>query len=61
MPVAWLIDATLFVLDSLFYRSRHERFFRALKDTRSEAEALAALEKEFGLEDEPLVGPRPPL
>jgi hypothetical protein len=53
--IAWgVIDATLFVLDSLFYRSRHARFFRALKDTRSEAEALAALQDEFGLEDEPL-------
>jgi hypothetical protein len=53
--IAWgVIDATLFLLDSLFYRSRHARFFRALKNTRSETEALAALEEEFGLEDEPL-------
>jgi hypothetical protein len=53
--VAWgVIDATLFVLDSLFYRSRHARFFRALKDIRGEAEALAAVEQEFGLEEEPL-------
>jgi hypothetical protein len=53
--VAWgVIDATLFVLNSLFYRSRHARFFRALKDVRSEAEALAAVEEEFGLEEEPL-------
>ncbi len=53
--IAWgVIDATLFVLNSLFYRSRHARFFRALKITRSETEALAALEEEFGLEDEPL-------
>jgi len=53
--VAWgVIDATLFVLDSLFYRSRHARFFRALKDVRGEAEALAAVEQEFGLEEEPL-------
>jgi hypothetical protein len=53
--VAWgVIDATLFVLNSLFYRSRHARFFRALRDVRSEAEALAAVEEEFGLEDEPL-------
>src|SRR5215468_7281713 len=53
--VAWgVIDATLFVLSSLFYRSRHARFFRALKDIRTEAEALAAVEEEFGLEDEPL-------
>ena len=53
--LAWgVIDATLFVLNNLFYRSRHARFFHALKNTRSEAEALAAVEEEFGLEDEPL-------
>src|SRR5262250_1459940 len=53
--IAWgVIDATLFVLNSLFYRSRHARFFRALKDMHSEAEALAAVAEEFGLEDEPL-------
>ena len=53
--VAWgVIDATLFVLSSLFYRSRHARFFRALKDIRGEGEALAAVEEEFGLEEEPL-------
>lgn len=53
--IAWgVIDATFFILDSLFYRSRHARFFRALKNTRSETEALAAVEGEFGLEDEPL-------
>jgi VIT family len=53
--VAWgVIDATLFVLNSLFYRSRHARFFRALKTVRSEVEALAAVEEEFGLEEEPL-------
>jgi hypothetical protein len=53
--IAWgAIDATLFVLNNLFYRSRHVRFFRTLKDMRSEAEALAAVEEEFGLDDEPL-------
>jgi hypothetical protein len=53
--IAWgVIDATLFVLNSLFYRSRHARFFRALKDMRGETEALAAVQEEFGLEDEPL-------
>src|SRR5215470_7420787 len=53
--IAWgVIDATLFVLDSLFYRSRHARFFRGLKDIPSETEALAALQEEFGLEDEPV-------
>jgi hypothetical protein len=53
--LAWgVIDATLFVLNSLFYRSRHARFFHALKDIRGEAEALVAVEEEFGLEEEPL-------
>jgi len=53
--VAWgVIDATLFVLNSLFYRSRHARFFRAIKSVRNESEALAAVEEEFGLEEEPL-------
>jgi VIT1/CCC1 family predicted Fe2+/Mn2+ transporter len=53
--IAWgVIDATLFVLNSLFYRSRHVRFFLALRTVRSEAEALAAVEEEFGLEEEPL-------
>ena len=53
--IAWgVIDATLFVLNNLFYRSRHARFFRSLKNTRGEAEALRAVEEEFGLEDEPL-------
>src|SRR5262245_3141271 len=53
--VAWgVIDATLFVLNSLFYRSRHARFFQALRSLRNEAEALAAVEEEFGLEEEPL-------
>jgi hypothetical protein len=53
--VAWgLIDAVLFVLGSLFQRSRHARFFRSLKSVRSEAEALAAVQDQFGLEDEAL-------
>ena len=53
--VAWgMIDATLFVLDSLFRRGRRARFFRALQGARSEPVILAALREEFGLEDEPL-------
>jgi hypothetical protein len=53
--VAWgLIDATLFVLDSLFRRGRRARFFRALRSASNEPTALAALREEFGLEDEPL-------
>src|SRR5262249_4921093 len=60
--VAWgVIDATLFVLNSLFYRSRHARFFHSLKSVRNEAEALAAVEEEFRLEEEPLaVNPEEP-
>jgi len=53
--VAWgVIDAVLFVLGSMFYRSQRARFFRGLRIARNEAEALAAIQEEFGLEDEPL-------
>src|SRR5262245_11202606 len=53
--VAWgVIDATLFVLNNLFYRSRRVHFFRELKSLRNEAEALAAVGEEFGLDEEPV-------
>src|SRR5262245_64117257 len=53
--VAWgVIDATLFVFGGLFYRSQRARFFRSVKSARNEEEALAAVRKEFTLEDEPL-------
>jgi hypothetical protein len=56
--VAWgVIDAVLFVLGSMFYRSQRARFFRGLRSARSEAEALAAIQEEFGLEEEPLAVP----
>jgi hypothetical protein len=56
--IAWgVIDAVLFVLGSMFYRSQRARFFRGLRTARSEAEALAAIQEEFGLEDEPLAVP----
>jgi hypothetical protein len=56
--IAWgVIDAVLFVLGSLFYRSQRARFFRELRSARSEAEALAAIQEEFGLEEEPLAVP----
>jgi hypothetical protein len=56
--LAWgVIDAVLFVLGSMFYRSQRARFFRGLRSARSEAEALAAIQEEFGLEDEPLAVP----
>ena len=53
--VAWgVIDATLFVFGGLFHRSQRARFFRAVRSARSEEEALAAIQEEFALEDEPL-------
>ena len=54
--IAWgVIDAVLFVLASLFYRSRRARFYRALKNARDDAEARARIRDEFGFEDEPIV------
>jgi hypothetical protein len=53
--VAWgVIDAVLFLLNILFYRSQRARFYRKLRNAASDAEGLAALQKQFGLEDEPL-------
>ena len=53
--IAWgVIDGVLFVLGVLYHRSRRARFYRALKGAGSEAEALAVVQDEFGLEDEPL-------
>src|SRR5262245_45057284 len=49
--IAWgIIDAVLFVLGSMFHRSRRVRFLRALKGATSEADALATIREEFGLE-----------
>jgi len=53
--IAWgVIDAVLFVLGILFHRSQRARFYRTLRSVRNEAEALAIVGDEFGLEDEPL-------
>lgn len=53
--IAWgVIDAVLFVLGNLFHRSQRARFYRSLRSASSQAEALAALQDEFGLDDEPL-------
>ncbi len=53
--IAWgAIDAVFFVLGGLFHRSRRARFYRRLRSSSTDTEALAALEEEFGLEDEPL-------
>src|SRR5690242_3868963 len=46
--IAWgVIDAVLFRLGSMFYRSQRARFYRGLRIARSEAEALAAIQEEF--------------
>jgi len=53
--IAWgVIDAVSYVLNGLFHRSRRARFYRSVKNATNEADALAAIEEEFGLEDEPL-------
>ncbi len=53
--LAWgIIDAVFLILDSMFHRSKRARFYRGLRNAASEAQALAALQEEFGLEDEPL-------
>ena len=53
--IAWgVIDAVLFLLGVLFWRSERARFFRSLKRAHSQAEALQAVRDEFGFEDEPL-------
>ena len=50
--IAWgIIDAALFVLGSLYHRSRRMRLVRAVQGAASEAEALALIRRDFGLED----------
>jgi VIT1/CCC1 family predicted Fe2+/Mn2+ transporter len=52
--IAWgVIDAVLYLLGSLFSRNRRVHFARKLQLVGSEAEAMAAIREEFGLEDEP--------
>jgi len=52
--IAWgTIDAVLYMLGGIFYRSRRARFHRALLSVRDPAGALASLEEEFALDDEP--------
>ena len=52
--VAWgIIDAVLYLIGSVFNRNRRIDFVRKLRATRNEAEAMAAVREEFGLEDEP--------
>ena len=50
--LAWgVIDGVLFALGSLFERGRRRRFIHAIKNAGSEAKALAAIEREFDVED----------
>ena len=54
--VAWgIIDAVLFVLGTVFYKSRRARLFRQIKAAKSEQEAISALRREFPIDGEPLV------
>jgi hypothetical protein len=54
--IAWgIIDAVLFLLGTLYYRSQRLRLFRTLREARSDTEALKTIEEAFGLEDRPFV------
>jgi hypothetical protein len=56
--IAWgIIDAVLFVVGTLFFRSQRARFYRSLRATTDDDKALAAVAGHFGLEDEPLAIP----
>lgn len=51
--IAWgVIDGVLLALGNAFHRSRRARFIRAMQSVRGEDEALAAVRKEFALDDE---------
>ncbi|TCL64608.1 VIT1/CCC1 transporter family protein [Rhizobium sp. BK251] len=54
--VAWgIIDAVLFTLGTVFYKSRRVRVLRQVRTARSDDVALSALMKEFPISGEPLV------
>jgi VIT1/CCC1 family predicted Fe2+/Mn2+ transporter len=54
--VAWgIIDAVLFVLGTLFYKSRRVRLFRRIKAAKSEQEAMSVLRNEFPIDSESFV------
>jgi len=56
--IAWgVIDAVLYLIGSLFNRNRRVDFVRRLRLARTEADAMAAITREFGLEDEPALSP----
>jgi hypothetical protein len=50
-----LIDAVLFLLGTLYYRSQRARLFGTISEARSAIQALKMIEEAFGLEDQPLV------
>ncbi|GAB2178665.1 VIT1/CCC1 transporter family protein [Dongia sp. agr-C8] len=53
--IAWgIIDAVLYVVGNLFFRSQRAMFFRTLRETTDDKAALAAVADQFGLEDQPL-------
>jgi VIT1/CCC1 family predicted Fe2+/Mn2+ transporter len=54
--VAWgIIDAVLFTLGTVFYKTRRVRVLRQVRTAGSDAVALSALMKEFPISGEPLV------
>jgi VIT1/CCC1 family predicted Fe2+/Mn2+ transporter len=56
--IAWgIIDAVLFIIGTLFFRSQRTRFYQSLRATADDKAALSAVAHQFGLEDEPLAIP----
>lgn len=56
--IAWgIIDAVLFVIGTLFFRSQRARFYQSLRGITEDKAALSAVADQFGLEDEPLAIP----
>ncbi|WP_395023187.1 VIT1/CCC1 transporter family protein [Dongia sp.] len=56
--IAWgIIDAVLFLLGTLFFRSQRARFYQSLRSVTDDKSALSAVADQFGLEDEPLAIP----
>ncbi len=52
--VAWgIIDAVLYLIGSVYRRNLRVQFVHRLQATATEAEAMAAIREEFGLENEP--------
>lgn len=56
--IAWgVIDAVLYLIGSLFTRNQRVHFVKRLRAAGTEAEAMAAIQEEFGLDDEPALPP----